>query len=93
MQAFYQITVLLVLDFAGEGILNLNYTGVSRSNDEETKNDEVRKTIIFNAFVFCQVYEGSSYSTNLQSWFQSMNCLIVHEVQCRLSCAELCFLF
>ncbi|BBN05447.1 P-type Ca2+ transporter type 2C [Marchantia polymorpha subsp. ruderalis] len=55
-QAFYQITVLLVLDFAGEGILNLNYTGVSRSNDEETKNDEVRKTIIFNAFVFCQIF-------------------------------------
>ncbi|KAL2635517.1 hypothetical protein R1flu_006996 [Riccia fluitans] len=55
-QALYQITVLLVLDFAGTSVLNLNYKGMSKNNDERTQNDQVKNTIIFNAFVFCQIF-------------------------------------
>jgi len=46
-QALFQIVVLLVLDFGGNKILGLKGT-----HDEKEK---LRTTIIFNAFVFCQV--------------------------------------
>ncbi|KAL3694030.1 hypothetical protein R1sor_007681 [Riccia sorocarpa] len=55
-QALYQITVLLVVDFAGTSVLNLNHTGMSKNNDGRSQNDEVKNTIIFNAFVFCQIF-------------------------------------
>ncbi|EPS66913.1 hypothetical protein M569_07863, partial [Genlisea aurea] len=49
IQAAYQVTILLVLNFAGIRILNLNHG----SSDHAFK---VKNTLIFNAFVFCQVF-------------------------------------
>jgi hypothetical protein len=46
-QAIYQIAVLLALNFGGNKILGLNGT--------TAQNDALRNTIIFNAFVYCQV--------------------------------------
>jgi Ca2+-transporting ATPase len=46
-QAGYQITVLLILQFRGEQLL-----GLENRKDAEIVN----KTIIFNAFVFCQIF-------------------------------------
>lgn len=45
-QAFYQVTVLLVLQFKGTDILRLD--GLDA--------DDVNRTVIFNAFVFCQLF-------------------------------------
>ena len=41
-QAFYQIVVLLTLQFGGEKIFNVN--------------EKVKDTLIFNTFVLCQVF-------------------------------------
>jgi Ca2+-transporting ATPase len=48
MQAIYQIIVLMILNFAGIKILKLSGT-----HDHKTL---VKNTIIFNAFVFCQLF-------------------------------------
>ncbi|XP_009128346.1 calcium-transporting ATPase 10, plasma membrane-type isoform X1 [Brassica rapa] len=47
VQAMYQVTVLLVLNFRGISILHLK----SNPNPERVKN-----TVIFNAFVICQIF-------------------------------------
>lgn len=49
IQASYQVIVLLVLNFRGKSILHLQH---------ETKEhaDKVRNTVIFNAFVLCQIF-------------------------------------
>ncbi|PON79530.1 P-type ATPase [Parasponia andersonii] len=49
IQASYQVTVLLVLNFGGRSILNLEHD----SNDHANK---VKNTLIFNAFVLCQIF-------------------------------------
>ncbi|KAL3642811.1 Calcium-transporting ATPase 8, plasma membrane-type [Castilleja foliolosa] len=49
IQAMYQVIVLLILNFRGRSILNLEH----ETNDRAFK---VRNTLIFNAFVFCQVF-------------------------------------
>ncbi|XP_057805178.1 calcium-transporting ATPase 8, plasma membrane-type [Salvia miltiorrhiza] len=49
IQALYQVTVLLILNFRGRDILNLQ-------NDDEDHAFRVNNTLIFNAFVFCQVF-------------------------------------
>ncbi|MBW0497407.1 hypothetical protein O181_037122 [Austropuccinia psidii MF-1] len=52
-QSIYQLAIILVLNFAGKQILGLN-----SPSDEETRiryNNE-HKTLIFNAFVFCQIW-------------------------------------
>ncbi|XP_038717583.1 calcium-transporting ATPase 9, plasma membrane-type-like isoform X2 [Tripterygium wilfordii] len=49
IQALYQVTVLLVLNFAGLDILNLKHD--SRKHAVEVKN-----SLIFNAFVLCQIF-------------------------------------
>ncbi|XP_031258057.1 calcium-transporting ATPase 9, plasma membrane-type-like [Pistacia vera] len=49
LQAFYQVTVLLVLNFRGTSILQL------KSKTREHAND-VKNTMIFNTFVFCQIF-------------------------------------
>lgn len=48
LQAVYQVTVLLVLNFLGKGILNLDH-------DNQEHANKLKNTLIFNAFVFCQV--------------------------------------
>ncbi|RYQ87117.1 hypothetical protein Ahy_B09g094592 [Arachis hypogaea] len=48
VQAVYQVTVLLVLNFAGESFIPKQET---KSLDSQTKN-----TLIFNAFVLCQIF-------------------------------------
>lgn len=50
MQALYQVTVLLVLNFGGESILR-------NDQDSVAHTIQVKNTLIFNAFVFCQVSE------------------------------------
>ncbi|KAH7306631.1 hypothetical protein KP509_22G023000 [Ceratopteris richardii] len=45
-QAFFQITVLLIFQFRGKEILSLS----------GSKADDVNNTLIFNAFVFCQLF-------------------------------------
>ncbi|XP_057855556.2 calcium-transporting ATPase 5, plasma membrane-type isoform X1 [Cryptomeria japonica] len=49
-QAIYQIIVLLTLTFKGKDILNLKDGNVAGHADK------LRNTIIFNAFVFCQIF-------------------------------------
>lgn len=48
LQAVYQVTVLLIFNFAGRSILRLKHD--SRDHAERVKN-----TFIFNTFVLCQV--------------------------------------
>ncbi|KAF8392896.1 hypothetical protein HHK36_021136 [Tetracentron sinense] len=48
IQALYQVTVLLVLNFWGRSILNLK-------NDTSDHANEMKNTFIFNTFVLCQV--------------------------------------
>ncbi|KAL1335450.1 calcium-transporting ATPase 10, plasma membrane-type isoform X1 [Arachis ipaensis] len=49
IQAIYQVSVLLILNFRGISILNLAH----KSSDHALK---VKDTLIFNAFVLCQVF-------------------------------------
>lgn len=49
IQAAYQVTVLLILNFRGRSILHLNHEPVSHAN-------KVKNTLIFNAFVLCQIF-------------------------------------
>ncbi|TKY47978.1 Calcium-transporting ATPase 9 [Spatholobus suberectus] len=48
VQALYQVAVLLVLNFGGESIL--------RNQDSKAHTIQVKNTLIFNAFVFCQIF-------------------------------------
>ncbi|EFP75603.2 uncharacterized protein PGTG_00934 [Puccinia graminis f. sp. tritici CRL 75-36-700-3] len=52
-QSIYQLIVILILNFSGKKILN-------RDNppDEATRIefDDLHKTLVFNAFVFCQIF-------------------------------------
>lgn len=48
LQAVYQVIVLLVLDFWGTSILQLN-------PDNSKYAVDLKNTLIFNAFVLCQV--------------------------------------
>lgn len=49
MQALYQVSILLVLNFCGESILNLKQDGMEQAN-------MVKNSLIFNGFVFCQIF-------------------------------------
>jgi Ca2+-transporting ATPase len=49
VQSFYQVAVLLVLNFAGLSILGLNH-------ENHAHAVEVKNTMIFNAFVMCQIF-------------------------------------
>ncbi|KAL3745858.1 hypothetical protein ACJRO7_014889 [Eucalyptus globulus] len=48
-QAVYQVCVLLVLNFRGRSLLNLKNDGSDHAN-------KVKNTLIFNAFVLCQIF-------------------------------------
>ncbi|KLT44250.1 calcium-translocating P-type ATPase [Cutaneotrichosporon oleaginosum] len=53
VQACYQITVCLVLFFAGGKILNLPLT----VNGERSRHNEAElRSLVFNCFVFCQIF-------------------------------------
>ncbi|KAK1267872.1 Calcium-transporting ATPase 9, plasma membrane-type [Acorus gramineus] len=49
VQAIYQVIVLLILNFGGRSILQLNH-------ESRAHADKVRNTFIFNTFVLCQVF-------------------------------------
>ncbi|KAJ6828950.1 calcium-transporting ATPase 8, plasma membrane-type-like [Iris pallida] len=49
VQAAYQVTTLLVLNFGGRSILHL-------TNDTKLHADKEKNTFIFNTFVLCQVF-------------------------------------
>ncbi|KAJ0031915.1 hypothetical protein Pint_13978 [Pistacia integerrima] len=49
LQAVYQLSVLLVLNFKGKSLLNLEHDDSSHAN-------KVKNTLIFNAFVLCQIF-------------------------------------
>ncbi|KAF3452697.1 hypothetical protein FNV43_RR03130 [Rhamnella rubrinervis] len=49
VQAFYQVTVLLILNFRGRSLLNLEHDAKNHAN-------KVKNTLIFNAFVLCQIF-------------------------------------
>ncbi|KAF5456411.1 hypothetical protein F2P56_025900 [Juglans regia] len=49
IQALYQVTILLVLHFGGRSVLNLKGDTTEHAN-------KVKNTLIFNSFVFCQVF-------------------------------------
>ncbi|KAK2982967.1 hypothetical protein RJ640_019245, partial [Escallonia rubra] len=53
VQALYQVTVLLVLNFAGRSLLNLEH-----DNDDHAK--KVKNTLIFNAFVSVPYNRGKT---------------------------------
>ncbi|XP_030544971.1 calcium-transporting ATPase 10, plasma membrane-type [Rhodamnia argentea] len=49
IQAVYQVCVLLVFNFRGRSMLNLK-------NDSSDHANKVKNTLIFNAFVLCQIF-------------------------------------
>ncbi|XP_017247687.1 calcium-transporting ATPase 9, plasma membrane-type isoform X2 [Daucus carota subsp. sativus] len=49
VQAFYQVCVLLVLNFHGKSILNLEH-------EKKEHAEKVKNTLIFNAFVLSQIF-------------------------------------
>ncbi|KAG1364143.1 Calcium-transporting ATPase 5, plasma membrane-type [Cocos nucifera] len=49
VQALYQVTILLVLNFDGRSILHLKH-------DSREHADKVKNTFIFNTFVLCQIF-------------------------------------
>ncbi|XP_019196763.1 PREDICTED: calcium-transporting ATPase 9, plasma membrane-type-like isoform X2 [Ipomoea nil] len=49
VQAVYQVAVLLVLNFCGKSILNLEQDKTEHAN-------MVKNTLVFNAFVLCQIF-------------------------------------
>lgn len=49
IQALYQVGVLLVLNFFGKSILNLEH-------DDDKHATMVKNSLIFNAFVLCQIF-------------------------------------
>lgn len=49
IQAVYQVIVLLVLNFQGRNILHLRHDSTEHAN-------RVKNTVIFNAFVLCQIF-------------------------------------
>ena len=48
LQTLYQVSILLVLNFRGRSLLNLE-------NDESNHANKVKNTLLFNSFVLCQV--------------------------------------
>ncbi|KAF4347575.1 hypothetical protein G4B88_009931 [Cannabis sativa] len=50
IQALYQVTVLLVLNFSGKSVLRLN------GDSNKAHAEDVKNTVIFNAFVLCQIF-------------------------------------
>ncbi|XP_024019921.1 calcium-transporting ATPase 10, plasma membrane-type isoform X1 [Morus notabilis] len=49
IQAFYQVSVLLVLNFRGKSLLSLEHDELAHAN-------KLKNTLIFNAFVICQIF-------------------------------------
>lgn len=49
IQSLYQVCVLLVLNYRGRSLLNLE-------NDSSDYADKVKNTLIFNAYVLCQIF-------------------------------------
>ncbi|KAK3221270.1 hypothetical protein Dsin_008295 [Dipteronia sinensis] len=49
IQAIYQLSVLLVLNFNGKSLLNLEHDTSDHAN-------KVKNTLIFNSFVICQIF-------------------------------------
>ncbi|XP_010046915.2 calcium-transporting ATPase 8, plasma membrane-type-like [Eucalyptus grandis] len=49
IQAAYQVSVLLVLNFRGRSLLNLKH-------DTRDHANKVKNTLIFNVFVYCQIF-------------------------------------
>ncbi|KAL8151668.1 hypothetical protein V2J09_021476 [Rumex salicifolius] len=49
IQALYQVVVLLILNFDGKSILKLKHDSTNHAN-------KVKNTVIFNAFVFSQIF-------------------------------------
>ncbi|XP_023537316.1 calcium-transporting ATPase 10, plasma membrane-type-like [Cucurbita pepo subsp. pepo] len=66
IQAFYQVTVLLVLNFRGRSLLHLNHSHVEAI--------KVKNTLIFNAFVLCQVFnEFNARKPDEKNIFKGVN--------------------
>ncbi|KAL8167639.1 hypothetical protein V2J09_009138 [Rumex salicifolius] len=65
IQALYQVVVLLILNFDGKSILKLKHDSTNHAN-------KVKNTVIFNAFVFCQIiiieFLGKFASTAKLDW-------------------------
>ncbi|GKV00340.1 hypothetical protein SLEP1_g13044 [Rubroshorea leprosula] len=54
IQAIYQVIVLLVLNFQGESLLShLEHDYANKAREVKNK---VKKTVIFNSFVLCQIF-------------------------------------
>lgn len=70
IQALYQVTVLLVLNFRGTTILNLE------DDRDHVHAVKVKNTLIFNAFVFCQVSLLAQIKY-IQGKTSSFMCLII----------------
>ncbi|KAI0497033.1 hypothetical protein KFK09_023361 [Dendrobium nobile] len=49
VQALYQVTILLILNFGGRSLLGL-------SDETREHADKIKNSFIFNTFVFCQIF-------------------------------------
>ena len=59
LQALYQVSILLILNFTGSHFSLLKQGSVEYQN-------KLKNTLIFNAFVFCQVSGISHFRGNLK---------------------------
>eukprot|EP00253_Pinus_taeda_P001311 PITA_01311 len=65
-QALFQVTVLLIFTFKGNDILKLKKYSTGQA-------DKVRNTVIFNAFVFCQIFnEFNSRKPDQKNIFEGL---------------------
>ncbi|KAH9820589.1 hypothetical protein DFH28DRAFT_1079434 [Melampsora americana] len=53
-QSIFQLIAILILNFEGKSILKLNYIGDDQGRMIQDTN--IHKTIVFNTFVFCQIF-------------------------------------
>ena len=72
LQSLYQVAVLLVLNFAGLSVLGL------KQDSDHAHAVEVKNTMIFNAFVMCQVSKASPLFISL--FLNHMNMFLIMQV-------------
>lgn len=78
LQALYQVIVLLVLNFWGRNILHLNH-------DNRAHAVEVKNTMIFNAFVLCQVSNWfNNFMIQCKSFINFMITISISVVNCNI---------
>ncbi|EGG04963.1 uncharacterized protein MELLADRAFT_48992 [Melampsora larici-populina 98AG31] len=65
-QSVFQLIAILILNFKGREILKLDYQGDDQGRMIQDSN--IHKTIVFNTFVFCQIFNQFNSRVLDRSW-------------------------